>query len=222
MKIKPHKTGPRLYTNGRGSVPSVTEILKVAEKPYFERWRQKVGIDVAREKMESAATFGTRVHAVAELIAWERAQDIATEMQPYAEAVRGFLYEYVEKTLGTEIELLSDKYLFGGTLDLYCGLRDGSFAVVDYKTTSSLTREHGLQTAAYALLCRENNMIVNRRLAVRIKKDAPGEFWVREYRDHAEDVDAFLSLSRFWWWRHRDAMRKRGITRTPYDGSRRW
>ena len=37
MRINP-RTGSslRLYTTGRGQVPSVTEVLKVIEKPYLD------------------------------------------------------------------------------------------------------------------------------------------------------------------------------------------
>jgi predicted RecB family nuclease len=80
--------------------------------------------------------------------------------------------------------------------------------VVDYKTTAQLTREHGLQLAAYALLCRKHGLRVNRRLAVRIKKNRPGEFYVRQFEDHQEDVEAFLGLLEFWLWRHREAVRR--------------
>jgi hypothetical protein len=109
-----------------------------------------------------------------------------------------------------ERSLVSDRHAFGGTFDLYCQLFDGAYAVVDYKTTSSLTREHGLQLAAYAVLYREHGMKVNRRIAVRIKKDNPGAFYARTYADHAGDVEVFLALKTYWHWAHKNRLTQAG------------
>lgn len=208
MRIKPTgPTPPRLYSAGKGLFPSVTEVLKVVEKPHVDNWRRRVGQKEADRVMESAKVFGTRLHAAAQRVAW--GEGVEEDMRPYADAVRSFLAGRVLEVLGTEVELVSPRLKFGGTLDLWCQLKDGSYAVVDYKTTSGLTREHGLQTAAYALLCREHGMRVNKRLVVRIKKEKPGAFYCRTFDDHAGDVEAFVSLLRFWWWRHRAAMEKR-------------
>lgn len=205
MQIKPEKdTGPKLYW---GRYPSVTEVLKIIEKSYLDRWRHRVGHQEADKVLRNAAAFGTRVHTVAEQVA--RGERVKGELQLYALAIRSFLETYVDEVLGTEIEIISPNLRFGGTVDLYCRLKDGSYAVVDYKTSAQLTREHGLQTAAYALLCRDAGMKVNRRMVVRIKKDKPGEYYCRKYHDHGEDVQAFLSLLDFWWWRNKRAMRKR-------------
>jgi len=45
-------------------------------------------------------------------------------------------------------------------------------------------------------------------VAVRVKKNRPGEFYVRQFEDHREDVQAFLGLLEFWLWRHRAAVRR--------------
>lgn len=205
MKITPKSgSGPRLY---RGLYPSVTEVLKVVEKSYLDNWRRKVGAQEADILLRNASAFGTRVHTTAQQVAL--GEETEPDMELYALAVRSFLLEHVDEVLATEIELVSTKFKFGGTPDLYCRLKDGSLAVVDYKTTSQLSREHGLQTAAYALLCREHEMKVNRRLVVRIKKDKPGTYYCRKYHNHGEDVQAFLSLLNFWWWRNGSSMEKR-------------
>lgn len=204
MKINP-QVGPRLYKKGRGSYPSVTEVLKITQGSHIEQWKRRVGEKEARAVLESTGAFGTAVHVIAEDLAWAKYQwsEAKEDFKPYARAIEGFLSNHVQEVLGTEIELVSERYKFGGTLDLYCILKDGSMAVVDYKTTAQLTREHGLQTAAYALLMRDNNMPVNRRLVVRIKKDKPGEYFMREYKEHEEDVKAFLGLVAFWYWKNK-------------------
>lgn len=212
MKISPAaEASLRLYKSGKGLYPSVTEVLKVIEKPHLENWRRRVGREDAEKVARNAAVFGTHVHEQAQKVAWGDETDQA--FAPYVEAIRAFFDKYVDEVLGTEVELVApyvgDNPGFGGTLDLYCRLKSGDFAVVDFKTSSQLTREHGLQTAAYAYLAKKQGWAVDRRLVVRIKKDKPGEYYVREFKDHVGDVRAFLGLLIYWWWAHRNSVDKR-------------
>jgi predicted RecB family nuclease len=185
----------------------VTEVLNVIPKPHFDVWRRRLGTE---EVLTQAAAFGTRVHTLAAARA-RKDQNLveSVEMLAYDEAICDFLRLHVAEAIEVERELVSEKHRFGGTLDLYCRLTDGSYAVVDWKTTSSLTREHGLQVAAYALLCREQGWTVNKRLVVRIKKDAPGKWYARTYGDHRGDVEAFLALKTYWHWAHRSKLERR-------------
>lgn len=184
-------------------MPSVTEVLSVAERRPFEAWRRRVGQREAHRVMEEAKVLGTKVHAIAQLLANDRTAPVEPEMQPYADAIKEFHALQVRRVLGTEMSFTSRALGFGGTLDLYCELNDGSRAVVDYKTTSGLTREHGLQLAGYALLLKEAGYVVNRRVCVRLRKDEPGRWYARIYRDHQEDVEAFMACVVLWTWMHR-------------------
>lgn len=209
MRVKPTlEKGPRLY---RGAYPSVTTVLGVIQKRYFEDWTRKVGVLEARRVAQEAAAFGTQVHTVARSIAIDEGLvlGVEPEMLPYATAVEEFLSEHVVEVLETELELISPRLRFGGTLDLYCRMKDGSLAVIDWKTTASLTREHGLQTAGYAMLLRDHGYKVNRRLVVRIRKEKPGAYYCRHYKEHAEDVQGFLGCLGMWWWEHGPKLRKK-------------
>lgn len=150
----------------------------------------------------SAALVGTKVHALAQTLTWDRAAKVGKDMELYALALRSFFAAHVATPLQTELSLLSQRERVGGTLDLYCRMTDGSYAVVDYKTSAQLSREHGLQTALYALLLREHGYEVNKRVVVRIKKDAPGEWYARSYGDHAGDVKAARAAVELWHWQH--------------------
>lgn len=208
VKVKPGP-GYRSYNTGRGLVPSVTEILKVVEKPHIDAWRRRAGKEQAERVLRNATVFGTRLHAAAHLIALNRDPEVEADLRPYARAVRRFFSSNVAEVLACEFEIVSreEKQGFGGTLDLYCRLADGAYAIVDFKTTSQLTREHGLQLAGYALLAREHGFRVNRRIAVRIKKEKPGAYYIRRYNEHAADVEAFRACKVLWWWRHKAARR---------------
>jgi predicted RecB family nuclease len=204
VRVKPTlEKGPRLY---RGAFPSVTTVLGVIQKRHFDDWTRKVGVLEARRITQEAAEFGTQVHALARSIA------IGEGLLPYATAIEGFLSEHVAEVIETELELVSPRLRFGGTLDLYCRLKDGSLAVIDHKTTAQCSREHGLQLAAYAMLLRDHGYKVNRRMVVRIRKEKPGTYYCREYKEHALDVQGFLGCLNLWWWEHGPRMRAKNAS----------
>jgi predicted RecB family nuclease len=195
---------PRLYRGAGFAVPSVTEVLSVAERRPFEAWRRKVGRKEAHRVMDEAKILGTKVHTLAQLLAHDPKTPVDDEMEMYGVAIKEFHAVHVKRVLGTEMGFTSQKLGFGGTCDLYCELADGTRAVVDYKTTGGgLTREHGLQLAGYALLLKEHGYMVNRRICVRLRKDEPGRWYARVYRDHSEDVAAFMACVTLWTWMHK-------------------
>jgi predicted RecB family nuclease len=207
LDMTPNKnpSGMRMY----GLHPSVTTVLKVMERPFFADWWQKEG-EKADEKMHKAQAHGTAIHKIAEGIALSKPMELTPEMDPHAQAIRDFLDKHVAEVLGTEIEMVSETRGFGGTADLYCRLKGGALAVVDYKTTLSLTRTHGVQLAGYALLLKDNGFPVQKRMAVRVKKEAgaEGKFYARDYPDHKEDVEAFLACLRLWNWENKRKLKK--------------
>jgi hypothetical protein len=161
--------------------------------------------------MNNAKVFGTRVHTVAEKLAkthgTEHTVEVDPEMLPFARAIREFLNTWVDEVVATELRLVSHEFGVGGTTDLVAKVREekgGGLAVFDLKTSRQLSREHGLQTAAYSILARENGYAVTRRFAVRIKKEdgAQGKYHCREFEDHEGDEEAFLAILRFFYWLH--------------------
>lgn len=214
MKITPEPSGPniRLY---RGLFPSVTEVLKVLQKPHLDAWRNRIGAKAADGIMKDAAAFGTKLHAAAELIS--RNQDVDSDIAPYAVAVKEFYDRYVDQVISAELQLVSVTQRFGGTLDLHCLLKDGSYAVVDFKTSKALSQDHNWQTAGYAILLRENGYRCNKRLVVRVKKDKPGEWHVRDCKDHAADVAGFLACRDLWWCLNRNRVASMKRLGMPQD-----
>ncbi len=214
MKISPQApVGFKVYRapSGRGYFPSVSAILRIREKPYFQRWRQRVGDREADRIVADAQLFGTRLHKTAEQVAWSRDAAVEPGMEPYGDAVRRFLNTHVAEVLGTEMELVSPSLGYGGTCDLYARMHDGLYCVVDFKSVGgSLTREHGLQAIAYAMLLREAGFRVNRRLVVKVKRDKPGEWYARSYADNRADWECFKALRTVWYWENARRLEKMG------------
>lgn len=183
-------------------------------KPHFDAWRNRVGAQVADKQLRDAAAFGTRVHSAAHLIGEGRKTGMASildcdeDIMPFAAAIEAFFDKHVSEVLATELELVSERRRYGGTLDLYVRLKDNSLAVCDFKTSNNLTRDHNWQTAGYAILLRENGYQVNRRAVVKIDKEKPGAWRVRWCEDHKHDAEGFLNCVALWWSLNRSKMLK--------------
>lgn len=161
----------------------------------------------AHRVMEEAKVLGTKVHTLAQRLAHDSGASVDDGMERYGVAIQEFHALHVKRVLGTEMSFTSRELGFGGTLDLYCELNDGSRAVVDYKTTkANLTRNHGLQLAGYGLLLKERGYLVNKRICVHLRKDEPGKWYARVYRDHREDAEAFMACVVLWSWMHKNKL----------------
>ena len=214
-RLNPSGGGGRLY----GALPSVTTVLEVLDdKAWMNSWRNKVGHKEANRVMNEAQTLGTRVHSLARKICHgEYALALHDPLVPedvvaYAQPIREFLDKHVSEVLATELELVSPKLGYGGTLDLYVRLHGGATAVVDWKTTGSTERKMGVQLAAYALLLRDHGYPVNRRAIVHIRKDDKrrGTYKVRWYEDHLGDVKCWKGALEVWRWKNANMLKKLG------------
>lgn len=184
----------------------------MADRRDFSQWVNRVGKKEANRITDTAKVLGTKVHSTAQVVgeAFQRNTTVYVleEMQPYADAVREFLEENVSEVVETELSLASERLRFGGTLDAYVKLRDGSYCVVDYKTTASLTKDHGMQLCAYALLLREHGYPVGKRMGVRLRKDAPGKWGTRIYKDHRGDYEGLMGAVALWHWQNAKRLEK--------------
>lgn len=207
VKLNPKGNGSlRTYTGAEGvAVPSVTEVLKVLDGEWMNAFLQRSGRREASRVMSEAAVLGTRVHVVAQTLAWDRKAKVKPEMRPYASAIREFLDAHVRRVIATEVSLCSERLGFGGTVDLIAVMMDGSVAVVDYKTSNGgVSKIHKLQTCAYAMLARDAGYKINKRILVKIhkKEDRLGEWYARAATDHERDIEVFKACLVVWKFSH--------------------
>lgn len=196
----------KLYSREGGLYPSVTDILGIVSNKGFENWKKVPG---NAKKLENASTFGTKIHSLASDLALGKKVQVAEELEPYCQAIEQFLSDHVWRVLGSEMELVSLNHKFGGTLDLYVIAKDQRRMVVDFKTTSSLTRMHGLQLSGYRQLLQDNGLPVSRRMGCRLKKERPGAYAVRTFEDEMGDSQAFFNALNLWHWKYGPTLKKK-------------
>ncbi len=119
-------------------------------------WNQgKQGLDY-RETRDKAGDIGTLVHAVIEAMLSGTLPPVIPEEA--AKAVHAFLRWQRQNNieiLEQEIQLVSEEYRYGGTLDAV-GVVDGKHVLLDWKTSKGVYKNYLLQLAAYKQLWNEN------------------------------------------------------------------
>lgn len=195
-------------------MPSVTSVIRFLEnKEWMNSYIARGGRKELDTLRDSAAVLGTRIHALAQQIAWDRDAPLDDGMELYGAAVREFYDVHVRRVIGTEMALVSEKERTGGTLDAYVELQDGSLAVVDLKCKKSagISDINRVQTAGYALLLRANGHEVNKRIVLRVhtSEEKRGRWYAKSAPDHAGDVRAFRACVELWHFRHGNSLRKK-------------
>ena len=130
-KVKVHQ---RYYADDGAMLPGATTVLQMVPKPYLVAWANRLGlegIDVNKYKDE-AAESGSVAHYLVEC----ELRGVEPNLRDYtpAQVERGMyaltaFRQWREekapdlKVLGVEVRLKSERYRFGGTIDLYAELR---------------------------------------------------------------------------------------------------
>ena len=114
--------------------PSITTVLRVLSDAGIERWKQRVGREVAAEISKHACDRGTAVHAILEEFCLgnpippenEEAQWMAGQLMP-------IIKQRVGKVYLSESRLISHALKIAGRCDLVADF-DGIPSIVDFKT----------------------------------------------------------------------------------------
>ena len=225
---------PTYYATREGKkvrVPSVTTICGLLDKPALKRWLQLQAIKACREAdnldgmsdgellvaadavAEDARNVGHECHAV--ISARLSGQEVLVADRDLYNCVDAFFSQHTVEPLevgpesipAMELELVSQRHLYGGTMDFY-GLVDGEIVLVDWKTSrnAAVWPESFLQTAGYELALVEQyreqpsaRLIVSFRRSGESEPDAP--MFRIERRVGPEDGAAFLALRSIYEWK---------------------
>ena len=197
---KPHIT----YKNAAGKVVvGVTTALNMLAKPALIPWAYKrglSGLDLYGSR-DKAANIGTIVHA--RIMAYSQGEEIdksniAPDVWDATENSMRSFFEWAEPRdvtpLVVEQPLVSEKYGYGGTPDIY-GIMDGDKTLLDFKTGSGLYEEHYIQLAAYAHLLKEAGNEIKKIVILNIPKSSDDSFSLKSIS--ADDKSMGLRFKKF-------------------------
>lgn len=178
-KVKNVKTHTKYKLKDGTIVPGVTTVLGVLAKPALIHWAWDLGsrgIDY-RKYRDKMASIGTLAHYMIECDLKDEDPELDSYSKEEINLAENALISFWEwkkqynpKPLGVELQLSSEKYRYGGTIDLYCEI-DGELWLVDFKTGKAIYPEMVTQLSAYNQLMRENGFMVNKIRVLRIGRD---------------------------------------------------
>lgn len=168
------------YANKAGeNVPGVTTFLSVLAKPALIPWANKLGlqgIDVSKY-VDSLAGAGTCAHYILECYFKNEKPDLSDFTKNQIELAENSVLKFYEweksrklEVLGSELVLISEKFQYGATIDLYCKL-DGKKTLLDFKTAKAVWPEMTYQISAYKQALIENGYEVEDARILRIGRD---------------------------------------------------
>ena len=171
-------------------VPGASTIAKIGEDTSgLIHWAWKLGMEGQdyRKVRDKAADIGTVAHFMIECFLHNHEPDLAefssADIEKATIAYNNFRRWWDEEgftVIEPEVQLVSEDYLFGGTIDAPSRDRDGKIVLLDWKTSKAIVGAHKVQLAGYEQLWNENrpDMKIQRRGIVRIGKESPDDFEV--------------------------------------------
>lgn len=157
-------------------------------------------------KRDSAGDVGTCTHHICQMyVEQKNAAFNGYEKETIEKAYQSFLKfksfwdSNGYRLVGSEMQLVSERHNFGGTLD--CVALDGkdNYTLLDLKTGSGIYGDYISQLAAYEMLYNENHKLpIQKRMIVRLGKEDVDDFEVKEVSDDLLDAHAsrfLLALS---------------------------
>ena len=206
-----------LYKVDGKRVPSVTTILsRFKDSGGLLYWANQAGRDglTLEEARTPAATAGSVAHDMVEAFIKQQAapqtSHIAPEIVQKAQnAFTTFVKWFEMNNLSirhTEVELVSERHLFGGRLDAIGvqpqgdGKNEPALCLLDWKTSNSVYADYVLQLAAYKILWEENypdHPLVGGFHLVRFAKEE-GDFGHFYYPSLEHEAQTFIHMRQLY------------------------
>lgn len=224
----------RFYESGKRKdifYPGATTILNMWNKPGLDKWKKEVGmqVDIILEK---AATQGSNVHELVEtfnkgaevnlLDKDKKEQYTSLEWIMFCRYLE-FFKRYKPGILAVEQKLASDKYMFGGQVDLLCKINAETW-LIDHKTGQHY-EDNFFQIVSYAQLVAEHGIKIDRMGVLYLNARTKTE---REYQGVGWQLKELPADKINWaWsrfrncqdqWMMHNAKNKDGQEWTPQDG----
>lgn len=206
--IKKKARAHTVYKTSDGQkVPGATTITGLLNKPFLITWANRLGLEGidSTKYRDEAAEVGTLAHAMVQAHLQgetvDETQYTAQQVDLASNAVLSFFAwekSHNLEPLMLEVQMVSDKHLYGGTVDCY-GVLDNVFTLIDFKTGKSIYDEFFVQTAAYAELLKEHGHPVEQIRILRIGRDETEGFEERSITTWDKYYEIFDCLNKVYW-----------------------
>ena len=210
VEVSRHSRQHQQYFNAKGvRLPGVTTLVGLIDKPFLAPAANRLGlqgIDSVKHWAE-LAIIGRCVH---EMIFCNLANfkpdlsDYTARQIGQAKNAFGKFREWKNRhtidAIMLEEPLVSEKFQFGGTMDIYAKVDRRYLDLIDAKSGSGIWPEMWLQMAGYSLLLEESGFRVDRRRILNIGRDETEDFAeeVRLGPPKAEEISALRHLRGLW------------------------
>ena len=192
---------------------SVTNVLKVIDKPALRHWfgkevylamvldpslDQKTALTAPYATSDKAKTRGTLVHSVIEAYktTGEKIETVPEKYRGYVNAFYSYVKDNKLEILEVEKTVYNEKYGYAGTRDMKARINERKKPwILDFKTGKDIYQETALQLSAYKHADDEDC-----RLGVVLLKE-DGKYKFQEMED---EFEAFLACKTLWEWQNRE------------------
>jgi hypothetical protein len=187
------------------SVPSVTTILGVLNKPALLVWANNFGLQGYKigEYVDELAQVGSCAHSMVEAMLKGGTPDLDDYSKAQIDLAENSILSFLEwqrqnsfEVIETELLLVSERLRYGGTIDCYCKL-NGKLTILDFKTGKAIYDEHILQVSAYKNLAIENGYPVNQVGILQIGRtedEGFSECYISDTETHFELFKSCLNI----------------------------
>jgi hypothetical protein len=184
-------------------VPGVTTVLNLLDKPFLVAWAYNCGckgIDY-RKVRDTGANIGSLVHYLILCDLKNETPDTTDYSQADIEKANNSLKSYYAwkkqnpiKPIMVETALISEKFGYGGTMDLFAQNHDSNI-LYDFKTSGGIYVSYLYQLAAYGQLILENTgKLPDMFTILRFNKDNNSDFEIRYITDMSKYFEVFRHL----------------------------
>jgi len=195
------KAHTQYYLNSGDSIPGVTTVLSILNKPALVVWANRLGlqgIDSTKFR-DKAADIGTITHLLIMAHLTRKEIDLTEYAKQDIDTAQHCMVSYYEwekahkvEPLLVETPLSSDIYGYGGTPDCLARI-NGELELLDFKTSTAIWNDHFYQLAAYRQLCIEKGYKdLNRARILRFGKDGDTGFEDRLITKFDNEFELFL------------------------------
>lgn len=183
-----------------GSLPSVTTILAVRNKPGIQAWRDRIGAEKADQHRDTRAALGSRVHKICEDIINGRGVGLSPDVLPYVEGFERFITKYAPSHTQPEV-FLEHPLGYAGSADLVCTI-DGVLWIIDYKTSKRISADYALQLVAYQQAYLAMTGKLARRAVLHLTTEIKRGYRFHPYSESTDAADwaAFQALKAVHDW----------------------